>query len=105
MATGASAYALKRLTIELKTEIQDNKKRIAVLEEQVKTLLAGKGGLKAEVAEAKLDQSKEEDKPLALEELKVKDLKALAKEYGIDDTDFGNKKAPYIAALKEKGIK
>jgi len=60
---------------------------------QLDMLFAEKGSVEAEVAKTK-----------TLDELKVTELKALALENGIDDTDFGNKKAPYIKALKTKGL-
>lgn len=38
-----------------------------------------------------------------LEDLKLKELKALCDNNGIDYTDFGNTKAPYIKALEDIG--
>jgi hypothetical protein len=69
--------------------------KISILEEQVKTLLEGKGGLVAEVAVTA-------EKKLG--DLKLVELKALALEKGIDDTDFGNRKANYVEALKKTGL-
>ena len=39
-----------------------------------------------------------------LKDLTIKELKKLCDNNGIDYTDFGNTKAPYVKALKEKGL-
>lgn len=39
-----------------------------------------------------------------LKDLKITELKNLCENNGIDFTDFGTTKAPYVKALKEKGL-
>ena len=68
-------------------------KRVTLLEKTVATLaskLEEGTTAKAEVVE--------------LKDLKLKELKALCDNNGIDYTDFGTTKAPYVTALKEKGL-
>lgn len=89
---GGGAYAQKRANKELVVLIQSLENRIKSLEEQVKTILADKGSIEAEVAKTK-----------SLEDLKIAELKALCEEQGIDYTDFKVKK-DYYPALKEKGL-
>lgn len=103
---GRGSYAMKRAAIEAQDAQDKLTNRVKVLEEQVKTLLAGKGGLQAEVAETKLaEEPKEDEKPLEVEDLKLAELKALCVEHGVDTSEFvQTQKKQFVVALKEKGL-
>jgi len=99
---GGGAYSMKKLEklMAIKNQaLQNNINRLQIevntVKEQVKTLLEGKGGLVAKVA---VTAEKK------LSDLKLVELKAVAIEKGIDDTDFGNRKANYVEALKKTGL-
>ena len=68
-------------------------KRIAVLEK----IVANLASKLEEGTTAKAEVVK-------LEDLKLKELKSLCDNNGVDYTDFGTTKAPYVKALKEKGL-
>ena len=74
----------------LQREMED---RITALEAIVKTLVAKI----EEGVSAKAEITK-------LEDLKITELKVLCENNGIDYGDFGNTKAPYVKALKAKGL-
>lgn len=93
---GGGSYAMQRAFKEVAIKIAQLESTVQIQGQQIKTLLDGKGGVEAAVAVAK-------EKTLA--DLKISELKALCTENGIDFVDFGNTKAPYIEALKAKGLK
>lgn len=87
--TGISRYVIDKLRNELTSEIQRLQERVTVLEK-----VAIPSTVIAEVAKTK-----------SLDDLKLMELKALALENGIDTTDFGNKRVPYVEALKVLDLK
>ena len=76
-----------------KRKVRILEERVQILETQVKKLIGDKQGVEVEVAKTK-----------TLDDLKLTELKALCDENGVDYTEFGNTKKPYIGALKAKGL-